>query len=340
MGACTLQPQMNNHGVNLAQTSAGSAESCCSYCSEAEGCVGFTFVPGNQDCYLKSSVDPPTPDSAVTSGTVSGPPPPPGPCTVFPGQNNHGHNLQEAGGAQTPDACCSACVALSGCIGWTFVSEGAAQCYLKDALGPLTPDPAVISGAVGAPPGPSCALAPGVNSMGSIAAPPIAAASVGACCGACANATAFKCVAFTFVEATGKCFLKNSTGAPVADPGVTSGTPPSPCSATVGANVEGAIIGPPTQVADPGACCAACMGAGAGCASWTFVEASSKCFLRSNTTGAPFPDAGAVTGAPPSPCALQPGVNSMGTSAWGVELVATSLALKLTNAHARTPHTR
>lgn len=296
-------------GTNMVQTSASSAEACCSYCSDAPGCVGFTWVSGNQDCYLKSSVDPATPDSAVTSGTVTGPPPPPGPCAVFPGQNNHGHNMQEAAGAATADACCSACVALSGCIGWTFVSEGGAQCYLKDKLDPLTPDPAVISGAVGAP-GPSCQLSPGVNSMGTIAAPPVAAASAGACCGACANAT-FKCVAFTFVESTGKCFLKNTTGAPVADPGATSGTPPSPCSATQGVNVDGAIIAPPTQAADPGACCAACM-AGAGCASWTFISATQKCFLR-NTTGAPFPDAGAVTGAPPSPCALQPGVNSMGT---------------------------
>jgi hypothetical protein len=121
-----------------------------------------------------------------------------------------------------------------------------------------------------------------MNSMGTIAAPPVAAASAGDCCGACANATAFKCVAFTFVESTGKCFLKNSTGAPVADPGATSGTPPSPCSATAGVNVEGAIIGPPTQAADPGACCAACRAfkppsGGKACNTWVYCGNPNGC---------------------------------------------------------------
>lgn len=72
LGDCNLLPEMNNHGVNLVQSTSESAEDCCNQCFDEDGCVGFTWVSGNQDCYLKSSVDPATPDPAVTSGTVSG----------------------------------------------------------------------------------------------------------------------------------------------------------------------------------------------------------------------------------------------------------------------------
>jgi hypothetical protein len=71
-GDCNLQPQMNNHGVNIVQSTSESAEDCCNQCSDEQGCVGFTWVSGNLDCYLKSSVDPATADPAVTSGTVTG----------------------------------------------------------------------------------------------------------------------------------------------------------------------------------------------------------------------------------------------------------------------------
>jgi hypothetical protein len=73
-----------------------------------------------------------------------------------------------------------------------------------------------------APPAPGqCTLAPGTNNMGTImGAPSIQADPVG-CCATC-NATA-GCVGFTFVEASSQCFLKSALGAPVADPGATSG---------------------------------------------------------------------------------------------------------------------
>ena len=229
--SCNLLPQQNNHGVNLDQSSANSAEDCCSQCSDMDGCVGFTWVSGNKDCYLKSSVDAPTTDPAVTSGTVTGPPPPAGPCTLFPGQNNHGSNIQSSTSAD-PESCCTQCTALTGCIGFTFV-PGNNDCYLKNKLDPLTPDSQVVSGAVA--PGPSCSLLPGVNTLGTISAPPLPAASAAECCGTCANATAGVCSAFTWVEATGLCFLKNSTGFPVHDAGVTSGTPPS-CMQQQGVN--------------------------------------------------------------------------------------------------------
>ncbi len=291
--SCDFQPSMNNHGTNMEQTSAGSAQDCCNYCSDAVGCVGFTWVSGNSDCYLKSSVDPATPDPAVTSGQVTGPPPPPGPCTIFPGENNGGHNLAESP-AGDPDACCAACVSLAGCIGWTFVTEGAPQCFLKDKVAPLQPDPAVISGGRA---GPSCALTPGVNSMGTIAVPPAPAADAGACCGACANANAFKCLGFTFVTASSLCFLKNSTGAPIPDAGVISGTPPSPCALQPGLNSMGNITNA-LRLEGPSACCSACMANGTSCAGFTFTPATSMCFLKS-ALGTSIPDANVVSGTPP-----------------------------------------
>jgi hypothetical protein len=88
---CTdAQVGKNNDGTNL-QSSAiitGSAADCCSQCAAhgAEGCVGYTWVHNNQECWLKSAVDHPRDDGCggcVTSGTVGfnppGPPPAPTP---------------------------------------------------------------------------------------------------------------------------------------------------------------------------------------------------------------------------------------------------------------------
>ena len=67
--ACALQPGMNNHGVNLVQSAATSAQDCCSQCREASGCLGFTFVPAEGRCYVKSALGAPVADAGAVSGT-------------------------------------------------------------------------------------------------------------------------------------------------------------------------------------------------------------------------------------------------------------------------------
>ena len=77
------------------------------------------------------------------------------------------------------------------------------------------------------------------------------------------------------------------------------GQPQSACNLQVGVNNGGVILGPPTIQIDPTSCCALC-NATASCAGFTYVEASSNCFLKSSV-GAPTADAGATSGVKPGP---------------------------------------
>merc|ERR1711916_204347 len=77
-GQCDLMPGKNNDGTNLKSTAdlTGSADECCSKCSSTSGCVGFTWVHDNQECWMKTAVDSPRGDGCggcVTSGTVNAP---------------------------------------------------------------------------------------------------------------------------------------------------------------------------------------------------------------------------------------------------------------------------
>jgi hypothetical protein len=76
-GKCDVHSGKNNNGVNLMGTTASSADECCDKCSGASGCAGFTFVIGNGECWLKSSVDSLVDDEDVISGSFSAPPTPP-----------------------------------------------------------------------------------------------------------------------------------------------------------------------------------------------------------------------------------------------------------------------
>jgi hypothetical protein len=83
-GQCSLMPGKNNDGTNLKSSadSTNSAEDCCSLCQSTAGCVGFSWVRDNQECWMKSAVDSPRDDGCggcVTSGTVSGAGPTPSP---------------------------------------------------------------------------------------------------------------------------------------------------------------------------------------------------------------------------------------------------------------------
>jgi len=83
-GTCETSVGKNNDGTNL-QSSAintGSADECCSHCSTTSGCVGYTWVHANHECWLKSAVGPARDDECggcVTSGTYSAPAPAPAP---------------------------------------------------------------------------------------------------------------------------------------------------------------------------------------------------------------------------------------------------------------------
>ena len=70
--------------------------------------------------------------------------------------------------------------------------------------------------------------------------------------------------------------------------------PSSPCVLAPGTNNMGVILGAPAIQSDAVACCATCTST-AGCVGFTYVEASSMCFLKSSL-GTPIADAGATSG--------------------------------------------
>jgi len=76
-GMCSLLTGQNNNGVNLesAARTTTSAEDCCSQCSGAAGCKGYTWVH-NGECWLKSELGSLTADDFVTSGTLNDQPTP------------------------------------------------------------------------------------------------------------------------------------------------------------------------------------------------------------------------------------------------------------------------
>jgi len=79
-GQCQMFDGKNNDGTNLKGGSASSADDCCNQCAATSGCVGFTWVHANNECWLKSAVGSPRDDECggcVTSGTVSVPAPTP-----------------------------------------------------------------------------------------------------------------------------------------------------------------------------------------------------------------------------------------------------------------------
>ena len=76
--------------------------------------------------------------------------------------------------------------------------------------------------------------------------------------------------------------------------GLGGGAPANGCNLAVGSNSMGTILAAPTIETDPTACCVLCNST-AGCVGFTFVAASSNCFLKS-ALGTPVADAGATSG--------------------------------------------
>merc|ERR1711862_1002659 len=83
-GMCQTFVGKNNFGTNVKTSadSTSSADQCCSICAQTSGCVGYTWVHDNRECWLKSAVEAPRDDECggcVTSGTYSAPTPAPTP---------------------------------------------------------------------------------------------------------------------------------------------------------------------------------------------------------------------------------------------------------------------
>lgn len=111
-GTCQTYVGKNNDGTNLKSSAdiTSSAGDCCDRCASADGCVGYTWVHENKECWLKSSVDAPRDDDCggcVTSGTFKRPSPVPTPPTPVPPSPSPGPVPGCPGGSLA--ACISVC---------------------------------------------------------------------------------------------------------------------------------------------------------------------------------------------------------------------------------------
>ena len=70
---CEVHDGKNNNGRNIKQaTGVTSATGCCDACRATAGCIGYTWVKTQSECWLKDQVDGLVDDDTVTSGSVGG----------------------------------------------------------------------------------------------------------------------------------------------------------------------------------------------------------------------------------------------------------------------------
>lgn len=118
----------------------------CSYLNpgscDSHNWGGHSASGSHVDEYLKRPGPPHGPPSPPTPPA----PTPGGQCSVNPGENNNGVNL-EASARKTADAdtCCTLCKEAKECVGYTHVTA-LGECWLKSSLGALTSDANVNSG--------------------------------------------------------------------------------------------------------------------------------------------------------------------------------------------------
>jgi len=82
---CSLQEGQNTHGINLKMVRTRSAQECCNECGIAKpsGCIGFSWVKSNHQCWLKKAFGAVTADDDVISGSApDGPTPYPAGCGI------------------------------------------------------------------------------------------------------------------------------------------------------------------------------------------------------------------------------------------------------------------
>lgn len=58
-------------GKNIKSVRAEAVGNCCLSCMETDGCMGYTFIPGSGDCWLKSHLGEMRPDANAVSGAVA-----------------------------------------------------------------------------------------------------------------------------------------------------------------------------------------------------------------------------------------------------------------------------
>jgi V8-like Glu-specific endopeptidase len=268
-----LEVGMDRAGADYRAFNAASAAICQTTCSEEAACRAFSYTAGGR-CFLKAAVPPPTPSPGGTSG-------------LAPRRGNFDRPGTDLRVFNTADvnACESACVQDSACMSFTH-DAAAGRCRLKSGAPAAAACATCTSGA-------RRGLESGYDRPGGDYSN-VAAASANACATRCANDS--RCLSFTHVASTNRCFLKNAIRPPVASAGRTSGVKRGIEFNTdrLGLDLASHEIAEPL----PEKCQSLCETT-AGCQSWTMML-------------------GTVAWDDRNLCFLKNGVPSTTTNAWGM----------------------
>ena len=154
-GPCVLQHGVRFDAPSIHVAAAEHAEDCCQICLQTAYCHYFTWSASDKVCWLKQWAG----TAAVTPGAVSG---------HFSRRAACGCETASNAGLRAPTVevrpalsaaeCCSSCVGLAGCGGWTWDAARGGRCVLK---APPVDGPAALHKVAGQRSG-LVALKPGV----------------------------------------------------------------------------------------------------------------------------------------------------------------------------------
>jgi len=235
-GLSELLEDMDVAGELLASVFAPSVDLCCTHCSAAAGCEGFSYF--GRMCFLKTQVtgtyynpgrrsrvlahvpeqEPVPSNMTTTTTTTTTGPASSDTCSAFTAplaNTDLAGNLSHDTYAASEGACCGLCSEFQGCEGFVYLDEYK-RCYLKaQIIGTYTQAGAIARVLLN---GNSCdgysAAPPDRDLVGDLLSETFGL-SAGECCSICSGTTA--CEGFTHFSQV--CYLKANITGTWANPG-------------------------------------------------------------------------------------------------------------------------
>ncbi|KAL3660548.1 hypothetical protein V7S43_014303 [Phytophthora oleae] len=130
--SCGLEFGIDYVGNDIGSALASKPGDCCDVCSKRDDCRAFSWT--NKDggtCWLKNRKDGIVRKEGVTSAQVKSNPVSPS-CALELNVNYIGNDIGSASSAD-PYACCSKCMAKSGCKAFTWSNYEGRTCWFKSA---------------------------------------------------------------------------------------------------------------------------------------------------------------------------------------------------------------
>ncbi|ETI33666.1 hypothetical protein F441_19510 [Phytophthora nicotianae CJ01A1] len=132
--SCGLEYDIDYVGNDIGSASASKPQDCCDVCSRKDGCRAFSWTDQNGGtCWLKNRKDGTISKKGVTSAQVKANPASPS-CALELDVDYKGNDIGNAPSSD-PYACCSKCMAKSGCNAFSWSNYNGGTCWFKSAKG-------------------------------------------------------------------------------------------------------------------------------------------------------------------------------------------------------------